>query len=138
VFRRILVGFDGSKEAQHALRVAAALAADLNGEVRVLMVVRPSAHAETPAELARATQAERENLARGLAGVWDQTQGGREITSAVVFADDPAKAISEHVQEHGFDLVVLGDHGRERAIHRGVGQSLQALLRRHPCPVLVV
>ena len=56
VFRRILVGFDGSKEAQHALRVAAALAADLNGEVRVLMVVRPSAHAETPAELARATQ----------------------------------------------------------------------------------
>ena len=138
VFRRILVGFDGSREAQHALRVAIALAADLNGEVHVLLVVRPRAHAETPDELARAAEAERENLSRGLSSISRQTQNRSEVASEVVFADDPAKAIAEHVDQHGFDLVVVGDHGRDRAIHRGIGHALEALLRRHPCPVLVV
>ena len=89
MFRRVLVGFDGSAEAQRALRVALALATDLQGEAHVLLVVRPPAHAETP-------------------------------------------------EEHGFDLVVVGDHGREQTTHRGIGQSVQALLRNHPCPVLVV
>ena len=37
VFRRILVGYDGSTEAQHALGVGSALAADLRGETHVLL-----------------------------------------------------------------------------------------------------
>jgi nucleotide-binding universal stress UspA family protein len=138
VFRRILVGFDGSNEAHHALRVGAALAADLDGQVQVLLVVRPGAHAETPDELERATEATRATLASTLSEVWGEPQRGRQIAPAVVFSDDPAEAIAHHVREHGFDLVVVGDHGRERAIHRGIGRSLQALLRHHPCPVLVV
>lgn len=138
VFRRILVGFDGSSEAQHALHMAVALAADLHGEVHVLLVVRPPAHAETPEQVASAAEAERENLSQGLSGIRNQTQGKWEITTHVVLADDPAKAIAEHVEEHGFDLVVVGDHGREKMTHRGIGHSLEALLRNHPCPVLVV
>jgi nucleotide-binding universal stress UspA family protein len=138
VFRRILVGYDGSKEAQHALRIAVSLAADLHGDVHVLSVVRPPAHAETPEELARAAEAERENLAQGLSSASIQIHGHGEIGTHVVFADDPAKAIAQHVEEHGFDLVVLGDHGRDQITHRGIGRSLEALLRHHPCPVLVV
>jgi nucleotide-binding universal stress UspA family protein len=138
VFRRILVGYDGSKEAQHALRIALALAADLHGEVQVLAVVRPPAHAETPEELARAAEAERENLSRGFADLGSQARHGSEPQSHVVFADDPARAIAEHVADHGFDLVVVGDHGREQITHRGIGRSVEALLRHHPCPVLVV
>ena len=45
VFRRVLVGYDGSTEAQHALQVAAALAADLRGEAHVLL---SSARVHTP------------------------------------------------------------------------------------------
>ncbi|MHB1518006.1 MAG: universal stress protein [Acidimicrobiales bacterium] len=138
VFRRLLVGFDGSAEARRALRVAIALAADLGGDVHALLVIRPPAHAETAAERASAEEAERENLSRGLSEMANSAQNRWEVSTHIVFADDPAKAIAEHVDVHGFDLVVVGAHGREQMIHRGIGRSLEQLLRRHPCPVLVV
>lgn len=138
MFRRVLVGFDGSVEAQRALRIAIALAADLQGEAQVLLVVQPPAHAETPEERASATAAEKDNLSRGLEDVQSQTQHHSELSAEVLYADDPAHAIAEYAQEHGFDLVVVGDHGREQMAHRGIGHSVEALLRHHPCPVLVV
>jgi len=138
MFRRVLVGFDGSTEAQRALRIAIALAADLQGEAHVLLVVRPPAHAETPEERTRAAEAEKENLSRGLAGVQNQTQNHSEVSTEVVYADEPAHALAAYAEEHGFDLVVVGGHGREQMSHRGIGRSVEALLRHHPCPVLVV
>jgi nucleotide-binding universal stress UspA family protein len=138
MFRRILVGYDGSVEAQRALNVAIALAADLHGDAHVLLVVRPPAHAETPEERARAVEAEQANLSRRLSGVQNQTQHRWEVSTDVVYADDPAAAIANYAEEHGFDVVVVGGHGREQMTHRGIGRSLEALLRHHPCPVLVV
>jgi nucleotide-binding universal stress UspA family protein len=138
VFRRILVGYDGSAEAQHALAVGSALAADLGGETHVLLVVRPGAHAETPEEHERALAAERANLSKGLSSTQTQTPHSWEVTTEAVYADDPAQAIAAYAEEHGFDLVVVGGHGREQSTHRGIGRSLEALLRHHPCPVLVV
>lgn len=140
VFRRVLVGFDGSKEARRALRAAVALTADLGGQLHVLLVVRPPAHGETPEGLARAAQAERDNLSQGLLLAWQeaQNQPDGDISTDVVFSDNPGKALARHAQEHGFDLIVVGGHGREHLTHRGIGHSLEALLRNHPCPVLVV
>jgi nucleotide-binding universal stress UspA family protein len=132
------VGFDGSKEAQRALRIAVNLAADLHGEVKVLLVVRAPAHNETPEQRASAAKAEEENLTRGLAEVRSQTPGPWEVTPQVVVDDHPARAIAHHVERHGFDLIVVGGHGRERVTHGGIGHSLEELLRAHPCPVLVV
>ena len=138
-FRRVLVGFDGSAEAQHALRVGVALAASLEGEAHVLLVVRPAAHTETPEELDRAAKAERENLSRGLLSEFQlETPPFPDISTEVVYADDPGKAIADFAEEHGFDLVVVGGHGREQMTHRGIGQSVESLLRVHPCPVVVV
>jgi nucleotide-binding universal stress UspA family protein len=137
VFRRILVGFDGSPDAQRALRIAIAMAVDLRAATHVLLVVRQPPHAETAEELAAAAEAERERLSLGLSGVGSGSKGGGEVTTHVVFGDDPAKTIAGYAQEHGFDLVVVGGHGREHVVHRGIGHSLEALLQHHPCPVLV-
>lgn len=138
VFRKILVGFDGSTEAHHALGVAIALAAELGGRAHVLLVVRPPAHAETEEEARRATDAERDNLARGLSDVTDRSPHDADVSTVVVVADDPGTAIASYAAEHGADLVVVGAHGRERTTHRGIGRAVGALLRHHPCPVLVV
>ena len=138
IFRRILVGFDGSAEARHALRVATALASELGGQAHVLLVVRPPAHAETEEEERRATEAERDNLSRGLAEAGHRASPGATVMTEVVLADDPAVALASYAEEHGFDLVVVGTHGREQTTHRGLGRSVEALLRHHPCPVLVV
>jgi nucleotide-binding universal stress UspA family protein len=138
VFRRILVGYDGSNEAQHALGVATALAGDLRGETHVLLVVRPGAHAETDEERDRALEAERTNLAKGLGSLEAHSPHSWGLTTEALYADDPAQAIAAYAREHGFDLVVVGGHGREQSLHRGIGRSLEALLRLNPCPVLVV
>lgn len=138
LFRRILVGFDGSHEAQRALQVAIALASELDGQVHVLLVVRPPAHAETTDERQRATAAERDNLSRGMSEVEGRSPHRARTSTEVVLSDDPAPAIAAFAEEHGFDLLVVGSHGRERPTHRGIGRSLEALLRHHPCPVLVV
>jgi nucleotide-binding universal stress UspA family protein len=138
MFRRVLVGYDGSAAALHALQVAVALAADLQGEAQVLLVVRPPAHVETAEEQTQAAEAEKENLSRGLSELQNQTQYRGDISIEVLYADHPAKAIADYAEEHGFDLVVVGGHGREQMSHGGIGQSVEALLRHHPCPVLVV
>lgn len=136
-FRRLLVGYDGSDGAQSALRAAVALAADLGAELRVLVVVRPPAHAETPDELREAEAAERESLSLGLVALGHARWSATDFDVRVVLADDPASALVEHAEEHGFDLVVVGRHGRERGTHRGIGRSLDELLKRAGIPVLV-
>jgi nucleotide-binding universal stress UspA family protein len=138
MIRRIVVGFDGSKQAQRALIVAVNLAADLRAEVQVLLVVQPPAHTETPAQTAAAAEAERENLSKGLEVIRRQAGGFSEITTHVLIADNPARAIAEQVRLHAFDLVVVGSHGRERVMHGGIGHSVEELLNLEPCPVLVV
>jgi nucleotide-binding universal stress UspA family protein len=136
-FRRILVGFDGSPEAQEALRAALALSDEVDGDVCALLVVRPPVHVETPEERAAAAAAERDNLSQGLSSILGPGELGN-LHTRVVFADDPARALAAHAEEHGFDMVVVGIHGREHTTHRGIGHSLGVLLERHPCPVLVV
>ena len=132
-FRRLLVGYDGSHDAQRALRAATGLVRGFDGEVHVLVALRRPAHTETPAELARAADAERARLTRGLAEV-----GGTGLPLHVVDGDDPAAALAEHAERHGFDLIVVGTHGNDSATHRGVGRCPEALIRHHPCPILVV
>lgn len=136
MFRRVLAGYDGSPEARHALRVALALAADVRGEVCILIVVRNPAHSETPEERARAAEEAKEDLSRGLSDF--HLPEHPDVSIEVVHADDAAHAIAAYAGEHGFDVVVVGGHGREHVMHRGLGKSVEALLRDHPCPVLVV
>ena len=130
VFRSILVGYDGSSEARYALVIAKYLAAQVRGTIHVLQVVRPSAHGETTEDLAEAARAELDRLSQGL-------EAATLITS-VVISDSPGEAISHFATEHGVDLIVTGGHGREQSVHRGMGHTLEALLRERACPVLVV
>jgi nucleotide-binding universal stress UspA family protein len=138
MIRRIVVGFDGSKQAQRALLVAVNLAADLQAEIQVLLVVQPPAHSETAEQMAAAAEAERENLSTGLADIRRQAEGLWEITTHVLVDDNPATAMAEHVRLHAFDLIVVGSHGRERVTHGGIGHSVEELLNLQTCPVLVV
>ncbi len=49
-FRRLLVGWDGSRDASAALPAAAAIAGDDEGHVVALAVLQPVWHAETAQE----------------------------------------------------------------------------------------
>lgn len=135
-FRRILVGFDGSQESKAALRTATSLSGELRGQVRVLLVVRPSARVETPEELSRLAVAERDSLSRELA---DLAAGfGEASDRRVVFSSDPAHALVQHAEQHGFDLIVVGAPAGDRSVQAGISDGVDVVMRGSPCPVLVV
>lgn len=138
VFRRVLVGFDGSSEALRALRTARSLAADVGGEVHVLSVVSPRAHAETEEEQLAALNDERQRLLSALSAEQPLDDRDEMPFSHVVYSDNAAEGIAMYAVEHGFDLVVVGTHGSDQMMHRGVGKTVEVLIRSHPCPVLVV
>lgn len=138
VFRRILVCYDGSSGARRALHVARSLAQDVGGTVDLLLVVQPPAHAETTESREAAIETERRQLSAGLDDELGRDARMTHVTPHVIVHDSPADAIADFARQHGFDVLVVGTHGREQVVHRGVGRSLEALLRQHPCPLLVV
>jgi nucleotide-binding universal stress UspA family protein len=72
VFRRILVGYDGSDDSAHALRVALSLAEGLGAEVVALSVVHTSPMLEVVEDEARQAASSRETATRGLDVYLDQ------------------------------------------------------------------
>jgi nucleotide-binding universal stress UspA family protein len=139
-FHRILVGWDGSQDARRAFGTAAHLAEDIGAEVVVLTVLKRHSHAEAADEAAQ-EMAERRRAV--LAEMTTETQrdsvpGTVHLRHEVVEADNPATALDAYVREHGFDLVVLGRHGIDRAVHPRVGGVTEHQVRHSSCPVLVV
>ena len=51
---------------------------------------------------------------------------------------DPAAVIEQVVREQHCDLVVLGTHGRTGLDHLLMGSIAEKIIRRCPCPALVV
>jgi universal stress protein A len=139
VFRRILVGYDGSEDSAHALRVALDFADGLDGEIVVLSIVRPSVTVEADEERIREQALERATTARELETYRTQAdERSVRFHHVVVEASDPATALAAHAKEHGFDLLVVGSHGREQISHLGIGNAVEKLLRARPCPILIV
>ncbi len=51
---------------------------------------------------------------------------------------DPVTAIEQVVREHHCELVVLGTHGRTGLDHLLMGSIAEKIIRRCPCPALVI
>jgi nucleotide-binding universal stress UspA family protein len=139
-FRRILVGWDGSTDARRAFRTAAHLAEEIGAEVVVLAVLKRPSHAEAADEAAEEMAARRREVVAEMAA---ESQHGTipgtvRLRHEVVEADHPAAALDAYVREHGFDLVVLGRHGIDRAVHPHVGGVTESQVRHSGCPVMVV
>jgi nucleotide-binding universal stress UspA family protein len=138
VFRRILVGFDGSTNSLVALRAALQMAATASGEATVLIVI-PDPHGETEEDRIASFEADARPL---------QTMAQREldtrpkseavVTLHVVSAGNPARALLAFAESHGYDLLVVGRHGQERATHGGLGRVARELADSAPFPLLLV
>lgn len=141
-FRKLLVPVDFSPSADEAIRVAAAMATAFGASLTVFHscqipvyplpegVVLPAA-SDLGAVLAAArTQVEREGaLARAL--------GVAGVDEAV--AEGPAAAeIVRVAREGGYDLIVMGTHGRTGFRHLLLGSVAEKVVRTAPCAVLTV
>ncbi len=135
-FARILVGYDGSFEAQAALRLAIELArGDHRVQVTAVAVARlptaPATLAEAREEHAIAGNLARRWLAAATAYAGDY---GCRIDTTVV-PGRVAPALIRAAVEHRADLLVIGTVHRRLAWLRR--STTAAVVRRAPCPVLI-
>ena len=120
-WKRICCPVDSEPSSRAGLEVAVDLSRRLGAELTLLHVETPGA---TDAPHATAWRAEAE-------------QAGIRVASAAT-AGEPDRAIADYVNEHGYDLVVMGTHARTGREHMLTGSVAESTVRLARCPVMVV
>jgi nucleotide-binding universal stress UspA family protein len=140
----ILVGVDGSPEAQHALAEALERARARGARLTALHVYSyaapdsPDSWPSAPERIAEVVEVARQRAwhlleeALAKAGLDD----GVDVELVALRAEQPCEALLERARDA--DLLVLGSHGAGAAGGLLLGSVSRACLERSPCPVLVV
>jgi len=137
MYKRILVGYDGSKAGKKAFDNAIALAAKDKAELYVLTVVRPpeigdDVEGEAVIENSRAyhakllTPLKRQVSAKDVKGHFEVAVG------------HPAEQIIFYADRHEVDLIVVGDRGRSKFVRLLLGSVSKQVVQYAGRAVLVV
>jgi nucleotide-binding universal stress UspA family protein len=146
VFKRILVGLDGTSRGLRTAEMAAGLAARFGAELHLLTVTRPQ---EVSPEVLEYLEAE--NLRGEPSYVLDEEtqaivdkakviaeQNKVRMVQMVVREGKPAQVLIDYAQSHEMDLLVVGSRGvgaLEAALLGSVSQKVSQLAG---CSVLIV
>ena len=139
MFRRALIGYDASRNAQVALHRAVEMAMDTQMELTALWVREPlPRHSDLPSEVS----AEKENANQHFHQLCGEI---REIARdqgldirCVARAGHPAKTIVQHANEGGYDLIVVGHSSRSEWWGRLLGNTADRIADHAHCSVPVV
>jgi nucleotide-binding universal stress UspA family protein len=139
VFKTILVGDDGTPEAEQAVEVAISLAFSLRAKLIVLGVVGPpSPESQAEGYGLETVQQARERLKERLQGkIQASGQAGIEVITEI-FDGKPDEVIIQRVEQDSVDLVVVGRRDIARVRHWLEGSTSESLVRHCPVSVLVV
>lgn len=137
MYRKILVGYDGSEAAIHAFKTALQLAAEYGAELYVLSVSRTmdiGDDVETEAVIENSREYHRKLIAAlepevAAAGV----KGHFEVT-----VGHPAEQIIYDADRHGVDLIVVGHRGRSKFARLLLGSVSKQVVQYASQPVMVV
>lgn len=137
MYRKILVGYDGSDAARKAFDSAASLAAQNGAELYVLTVARPPEVADDVE-----TEAIIENSRRYHRRMLADLKGGlarRGIKAHFeVAVGHPAEQIIYHADKHGVDLIVVGDRGRTKFARLLLGSTSKQVAEHADRAVMLV
>ena len=144
MFKHILLATDGSRESEHAARLAVGLARTHGAQLTALYVADPypymgigevnpmglQAYAAAAQQLAAQAHAQVEALC---------TKDGPVVTLQAHLLEDVAAArgIVETAKSGGIDLVVMGSHGRSGIARLMLGSVATKVVAESPVPVLV-
>jgi nucleotide-binding universal stress UspA family protein len=139
MFKKILVGYDGSKGGKAALAAAAALAEEFGGRVTALWVREPlPRHSDLPGEFEGESEAADGYFADRQEEVVEiATQLGQSIACEAA-RGHPAKAIVKFADQGGYDLVVIGHSDHSELWGRLLGDTADRIADHAHCSVLVV
>jgi nucleotide-binding universal stress UspA family protein len=138
-FKTILVGDDGTPEAERAVDVAISLAQSLGARLIVLGVVAPPSP-ESQAEgygLETSAHAHKRLKERLSSKIQSSGRPGIEVITEIL-AGKPDQVIVERAQQDSADLVVVGRRDLARVRHWLEGSTSESIIRHSPVSVLVV
>lgn len=138
-YRRILVPTDFSDNAKRAFELAARVGAK-DCEIELLHCWRlpPGVGAGPTAVVESLIKSfDKEIHARGQAVIEELTAGGATVTFHAV-RQPPAQGVTERISEGGFDLVVMGSHGRSGLSRFMLGSVAETTIHHAPCSVMTV
>jgi nucleotide-binding universal stress UspA family protein len=124
MFRRIVVGTDGSDTAARAVAAAAQLAGALGAALHVVTAQRSARDA-----------ARSQVVLEGAAGA-ARAEGPEPVTHAR--RDGPAAALIAVAEDVEADLIVVGNRGMTGKARWLLGSVADAVAHRAPCSVLIV
>ena len=135
--QRILVAFDASPHAEHALDVALSMAGDMKAKLFVVSVIRPPEPAES-AEFNAVLENGRERFESSFAPLRERArQKDIELETDIVLGH-PAEQIIHKADVIQASLIVMGKRS-DTILHRWMlGSNSERVLRYAHCPVMIV
>jgi nucleotide-binding universal stress UspA family protein len=141
---RILVPVDFSPHSDAAVAYGARLAARLNATIHLLHVVEDpfltgawSADLYIP-DVGRMIESAVTSARQRLETIVPVAGAHGAPVTADVVVGAPSKAIPDYAETNGFDLILMGTHGRTGLTHALLGSVAERVLRHAPCAVLTL
>ena len=136
-FQRILVAFDASPHAEHALNVALSMAGDMRAKLFVLAVIRPPEPAES-AEFHAVLDEGRERFESSFIPIRARAKELEIELETDVVVGHPAEQILHRADTIQASLIILGKRSHT-ILHRWMlGSNSERVLKYAHCPVMIV
>ncbi len=137
--RRIVVPVDFSDCSLDALEFAVQFNKPFGAAITLLHVMEPVAYGlDFTLVPPKEWKHQKERVAARLDELTAALTGSGIATDHVLRSGLPSDSIVGFVRERGFDLMIMGTHGRRGLSHLLSGSVAGAMLRLAPCPVLTV
>jgi nucleotide-binding universal stress UspA family protein len=139
-FKKILIGIDESKHAEHAAKCGFELARQLNAEVALAHVIEPIILPDNEIGLAYPldmAEAQNEASKQILDLTINKFAGSAHVTRFLEIGR-PTDMIIEFAKEFEADVIVLGTHSRTGLDRMLMGSVAAHIIRVSPIPVLVI
>ncbi len=128
-WKKVFCPVDFSEESRAALRVAVDLARRFDAELGLF-------HADVPGSVLKAAASLEGQLADWKAQA--ESMGAPRVRTMSAMNEPPGMAIVENAKRNGFDLIVMGTHGRTGRHHAILGSTAEEVVRQSRVPVLTV
>jgi len=138
MFRRILVGFDGSEGSRRALDAALALAREYRATLTTV-IVQPHLprYGATVGEVDEERQVGDQQVRRLISEVQAHAAEHDTQVQTEVRLGHPAQEIVHRAQQLDADLIVIGHSGHFAILDRFLGSTAEKISRHAPCSVLI-
>lgn len=132
--KKIICPIDFSGLSRKALQYANEFARLSNGEVFLVGVVEN----DPTINYSHGLETERAETQKKLETLVDEEQMAGVVADYAIYEGFPEESILDYAKRQEADIIIMGSHGRRGLKRMILGSVAEQIVRRSPCPVLVV